>query len=119
MISGVPVPQTTCSLAPSILLNCTLTFATFLRVALDPIGRLAVVMAFLEPHLRDSTDDRTVVTVDSAPETELVRRRVTASDDRNLRRKRGLRDGAGYRVSAARVWAILQFWSVRDIMSSE
>ena len=118
-MSGVPRSQATNLLASPVLLNCTLTFATFLRVALDPIGRLAVVMAFLEPHLRDSADDRTVVTVDSAPETELVRRRVTASDDRNLRRKRGLRDGAGYRVRAARVWAILQFWSVRDIMSSE
>ena len=66
MISGVPVPQTTCSLAPSILLNCTLTLATFLCVALDPIGRLAIVAALLQPQQRNATNDGSVVTIDDA-----------------------------------------------------
>ena len=39
--------QCTRSLAPSVLLDCALAIGAFFRVALDPIGSLAVVMTLL------------------------------------------------------------------------
>jgi hypothetical protein len=42
-------------LATTILLDSTLTFATFLGIAFDPVCRFAIIAALLQPHLCDST----------------------------------------------------------------
>lgn len=60
------------SLAAAVLLNSALTFATLLRVTLDPVCRLAVVLALLKPHLCNATNDRSVVCVHVAAEAEPV-----------------------------------------------
>jgi len=61
-------------LAATILLNGALTFATLLRIAFDPVCRLAVITALLQPHPGDSTQYRSMVAVDVATKTELVLR---------------------------------------------
>lgn len=45
---------------------------TLLRVALDPIGRLAVVAALLQPHLRDVTHDWSMIALHGATKAEQV-----------------------------------------------
>jgi hypothetical protein len=61
------------SLAPSIFLNRALALTTLLRVTLDPIRSLAVVPTFFQPHLRNTTHDRSVIPVDRTPETKQMR----------------------------------------------
>ena len=59
--------------AAPVLLDRALALAALLRVALDPVRRLAVVAALLQPHLRDRTHDRPMVRVNRAAEAENVR----------------------------------------------
>ena len=42
-------------LATTVFLNGTLTLATLLGIAFDPVCSLAVIPAFLQPHPRDGT----------------------------------------------------------------
>jgi len=59
-------------LATTILLDSTLAFATFLGIAFDPVCRFAIIAALLQPHLCDSTQNRSMVAVDVATKAELV-----------------------------------------------
>jgi hypothetical protein len=59
-------------LATTILLDGTLTFATFLGIAFDPVCRFAIIAALLQPHPCDSTQYRSMVAVDVATKAELV-----------------------------------------------
>jgi len=61
-------------IATTVLLNGALTFATLFRIAFDPVCRLAVIAALLQPHLRDITQYRSMVAVDVATKTKLVLR---------------------------------------------
>lgn len=49
------------SLASSILLDSGVALVTLLCIGRDPVGRLAVIGALLEPELGDPADDRPVV----------------------------------------------------------
>ena len=59
-------------LASTVLLDGTLAFTTLLGIALDPVRGFTIVLAFLQPHLGDRTDNRSVIRIDRASETELV-----------------------------------------------
>ena len=60
------------ALAPAVLLDRALALGTLLRIALDPVCRLAVVAALFQPERRHAADDGSVVAVDRAAEAEAV-----------------------------------------------
>jgi len=59
-------------LATTVLLDSTLTLATFLGIAFDPVCRFAIIAALLQPHPCDSTQHRSMVAIDVATKAELV-----------------------------------------------
>jgi hypothetical protein len=61
-------------LAATILFDGTLTLATLLRITFDPVCSLAVIVALLEPHLRNSTQYRPMIAIDIATKAKLVLR---------------------------------------------
>ena len=116
-------------LAPSVLLNRTLTVTALLRITLDPVRSLTIVATLPQPHLRHSAHDRPMIIFNRTPKTKLVllrrepqrRPRLfrtikprhtprAARHSRHNRRqaKLGRRRRARHRVRAARVRAVLE-----------
>ena len=108
-------------LASPVLLDRALALTALLRIALDPIGGLAVVATFLQPHLRDTAYHGPVVSVDRTPKAELVRRRGTATDGGDDAGEGGLgcRSGAGDGVGARGVGAVLEVWVGGDEVADD
>jgi len=52
--------------APAVLLNRALALAALLGITLDPVRRLAVILALLQPQLRNRAHDRPVIALDGA-----------------------------------------------------
>lgn len=102
--------QLTNLLATAVLLNGTLTLATLLRIGLDPVGRLTIILTFLQPQPGGGTDYGAMIVIDVATKAELVRGRRATGDDRDNGRESGLRrcGGTGDGVGAGWVGAILQ-----------
>lgn len=107
-------------LATTILLDSTLTFATFLGIAFDPVCRFTVITALLQPHLCDCTQHRSMVAVDVATKAELVfrirptRYRWDNSRQCGARRRSWTRDTA----IAGRVWTILEVLVTSNIIAN-
>lgn len=71
-------------LAATVLLNSTLAFRAFLRVALDPVRCLAVVLALLKPEPRYLANHGPVVSFSLATKTERMLRRTLDSWDNSV-----------------------------------
>jgi len=59
------------SLAPSILLDRRLTLGTLLRITLDPIRRLTIILTLLQPQLRDTANQGSMIPF-RASKTEIM-----------------------------------------------
>ena len=70
-------------LATTILLYRRLALTTLLRIALDPISSLAVILTFLQPELRNRTDNRSMIAINRATKTKFVVRGSTTVHSRD------------------------------------
>jgi hypothetical protein len=77
------------SLATAVLLYGALTFRALLRVGLDPVGGLAIVLAFLQPQLGNPTQNGPMVRVDMAAKAKGVPVRTGYSRHNGLQRRLG------------------------------
>ena len=103
-------------LATSVLLDGALALAALLRVALDPVRRLAVIAAFLQPELCHGANEWPVVAVDCASEAERVISAASHSRYNSEKRCRRRRCRALDGERAARRRAVLERLLVRYIV---
>ena len=65
------------SLATTVFLYSALTFGALFGIGLDPVCRLAIVLAFLQPQLGNSTQDGSMIRVDVATKAKSVAMRAS------------------------------------------